>query len=215
MASARTLRPTHQTVGNIANVAVSGNAVLQQAATSNRTRVVDATSLVVRGGVGATTQRSEDLLQAVTRGGTHGAVLDHAGDFTGGAGALVEARVSAVVGLHETGVHDTVVGGWGANASVGLLHDDGEDEALVDAGRLGDRLNGGLEVGGFLVGVVFLAEALARLGDDVLQVGCPHAVEVLPLVERRPAFGGLAVAEEGLHVSAAVGDAGAGASRAA
>lgn len=212
MARARALRPAHQTVGNIANVAVSGNAVLQQAATSNRARVVDATSLVVRGGVRATAQRSEDLLQAVTRRGTHGTVLDHAGDFAGRAGALVEARVRAVVGLHETGVLDAVVGGWGAHASVGLLHDDGEDEARIDAGGLGDGLNGGLEVGGFLVGVVFLAKALAGLGDDVLEVGRPHAVEVLPLAEGGPAFGGLAVAKEGLHVSAGVGDARAGAS---
>ena len=49
--------------------------------------------------------------------------------------------------LHETRIFDTVVGGDDADAAVGLLHDDGEDEASVDAGGGRDALDAALDVG--------------------------------------------------------------------
>lgn len=49
--------------------------------------------------------------------------------------------------LHQTWILDAVVGGDDAHASVGFLHDDGEDEAGVDTGGGRDALNGALDVG--------------------------------------------------------------------
>lgn len=194
---------------------MGGDAVLQEAAGGDGARVVHAGSLVELGDTAAA-DLGEELLEAVARGGAHGAVLDHALDRVLGAGVDVVAGVVAVVRLHHAGVGDAVVGGGGADAAVGLLHGNGEDEAGVDAGGLGDVLNGGLEVGTLRRRVVGLAEAGARLGDDVLEVGLPHGVEAGPLILRGPARGGVAIAEESLDVALAAANvdaarAGAGA----
>jgi hypothetical protein len=89
--------------------------------------------------------------------------------------------------LHQTWVLHAVVGRRDADAALGFLHHDGEDEALINAGRLSNGLNGGLDVGGLLVGVVVLAELCARDGNDGHVVG-PHGVKVNPVALRRPAL---------------------------
>lgn len=45
------------------------------------------------------------------------------------------------MGLHEAWVNDAVVGCWGANAAIGFLHYDSEDEASVNASGFGNGLN--------------------------------------------------------------------------
>lgn len=112
----------------------------------------------------------------------------------------------AVVGLHEAWVLDGVGGRWGAHAAVGFLHDDGEDEALVDAGGLGDGLDGGLQVCVFGCGVVVDVPLRAGICGDVL-VCFPECVEGEPGGLCRPAGGGLAVAEVGvvLHLGREAG----------
>lgn len=75
--------------------------------------------------------------------GAVGAVHDHAPDGGGRAGhAGVGAAAGSVVVLHQAWVADRG-GGRGegvvdADAAFGLLHDDGEDEARVDARGVGD-----------------------------------------------------------------------------
>lgn len=82
----------------------------------------------------------------------------------------------AVVRLHQAWVFDGVGGCWSAHAAVGFLHDNGEDEALVDAGGLGDGLDGGFEVCVFGCGVVVDVPLCARICEDVL-VCFPECVE--------------------------------------
>lgn len=176
------------------------NAILQQTRGSNRARVVHAGRLVELADAAACL--GEKLLEAVAVGGARRAILDHADDLRRRARADIVAGVSAVVRLHQTGIGDAVVCGWGADAAVGFLHDDGEDEALVYSGGLGDGLDGRLEGFAFLVGVVFLSEALAGLVDDVGEVGGPHGLKVNPLGLFGPALGGITVSEEGLDVLA-------------
>lgn len=58
-----------------------------------------------------------------------------------------------------------------ADAALGFLHDDGEDEAWVDAGGLGDGLDGGVDVFDLIGRVVFLLELSAGFAEDLLVVG--------------------------------------------
>jgi len=59
--------------------------------------------------------------------------------------------------LHESWVEYRVFGCDDADTARGLLHNDGQDHARVDAGGGGDGLDGGLHVGEFGVGVVWHA----------------------------------------------------------
>ena len=147
-----------------------------------------------------------DLEVAVTRRragglGAEDAVVDHLLDLALGAvlGRGPRRRHRGVAGalarvvLEHARVDDGVLGGGDADAALGLLHDDGEDEAGVElaaAGGLGDgRLQLvvlGVAVGGHAVGAALL---------DERQVGAPHAVEARhPLVHGGPAGAGRAVA---------------------
>lgn len=64
--------------------------------------------------------------------------------------------------LHKARVSDPEVGGRGADTAAGFLHDDGEDEAVVDEGLLADlldRVPDGADFGAGVVGHVELGGA--------------------------------------------------------
>lgn len=108
-----------------------------------------------------------ELLQAVSGRSTLGAVADHLEDA-----ALGVARVErdTGVGLHDAGVADAVVRGADADVAAGLLHDDAEDDAAVDAGLGGDLLNGSLDEGDF-AGAVVEGHQGGVLGPEGLVAG--------------------------------------------
>lgn len=109
---------------------------------------------------------SESLLESVTAtsdaDSAVGAIHDHASDGIGWARhSCVSAAVGAVVILHQAGVADSSVWGNGvvdADAALGFLHDDCEDEARVDTGGLSDRLDGGVDLFDLVWGVVVFLE---------------------------------------------------------
>lgn len=173
IAVACTEGPAQETVGNVRDVAVRSDALTQVPRGSDRARVVAAGSLVV-GRDAAAALLSETLLQTIASSGTLGAVLDHLQDLALRAWALhigtVVAGAGAVVALHETRVVDAVVGCRDTDTAVAFLHDDGQDEARVDAAGLGDRVDAVLDVVDFLVGVV---------GDIPLSTARPHDLAVV------------------------------------
>lgn len=125
-------RAACEAVGNIGDVRGSGAVGVAEIARGvDAARVVDTSSAVDALGAGAA-DLAENLLETVAGGGSHGTGADHADDGGLGAGVHAKARVLAVVILHEARVVVAVVGGPHADASVGLLHDDGEDEAGVN-----------------------------------------------------------------------------------
>lgn len=82
------------------------------------------------------------------------------------------------MGLHEARVEDGVLGCDDADAACGFLHDDGEDEARVDAARGGDLLDAGFHLGDFGAGVVGDAPLRAGVFHLGLVVGEPGVVVV-------------------------------------
>ncbi len=126
--------PARETVGNVAGVAAGavGAEVVGDVA-----RVVHAGGAVKRRDVAAA-GGVEALRQAVAVVGAGRALADHR--LNGAAGtrrldvAVVVAGAGAVVVLHQARVAVVVAArGVDANAAGRLLHDDGEDEAVVDA----------------------------------------------------------------------------------
>ena len=202
VALARGADPAGQTVGNVAGVAVSGNAVLEVSARGNRATVVNASSLVEAGDVAVASVPVGSLVDAVGEtvagAGTGSAVGDHLGDGRLGArvgnDAVVVAGSGPVMVLHQPRVSDAVVGGGDADAATGLLQDDGKDESVVDTGLLGHLLDGVPDVTDLLAGVLGLAEpgAGAEHGDLVV---VEHVVEGNPLALSRPTRRDLAVAQ--------------------
>ena len=78
--------------------------------------------------------------------------------------------------LHQSGVSNSIVGGRHSYAALGFLHDNRQDEAVVDAGRLCSGFDGVVDVTDFLGGVVGLAELSAGLEHEGF-VGVEHVVE--------------------------------------
>ena len=78
--------------------------------------------------------------------------------------------------LHQSRVSDSIIGGRHSDTALGFLHDDGQDEAMVDAGRLCGGFDGVVDVTDFLGGVVGLAELSARFEHEGF-VGVEHVVE--------------------------------------
>lgn len=81
-------------------------------------------------------------------------MLDHGGGAGSCLAAVLVAGALASVALHETSVHDTVVGGLDANAALAFLHNNCKDESSVDASFAGDRLDASVNVACFVVRVV-------------------------------------------------------------
>lgn len=156
-----------------------GDTVSQVPARGDRARVIHAGGDVVLAIVAGPGLRDE-LLQPRAVGRAISAVLDHTGDLGAGAWVLdVAAAVAgpgAVVALHETRVLDAIVGGRSADATVALLHDDGEDEAGVDASRCTDSLDCSPHTLVLRVLVVGDTELRTRVGQDI-KVGIEPARE--------------------------------------
>ncbi len=200
--------PAKQTVGNVRSVAVSGDAGAQVTVGGNRAGVVAASSLVVRSSIARATVGGDELLQPITIGSTHGTITDHLLDLGGWARVLdctVDvAATLAVVGLHETGVDDAVVGGVDAGTAVALLHNDSQDEAGIDAGLAGDLGDGGLDVGHLALGIIGNTPLGAGRAHDPL-VALKHIVKGgNPVGNGGPSIGDLAVTakDSGVKVAA-------------
>ena len=141
--------PTSQPVGDIRRITMRGNPTLEPGAAVDAARVVETGALVEDVLAVAGRARVPGVVhalgQAVAGVGSGGALADHGGDDVVGARvldpAVVVAGAGAVVALHDARVADAVVGRRGAHAAAALLEDDGEDEAVVDAGLVGDLLD--------------------------------------------------------------------------
>lgn len=177
---------------------MSGNALTQVAVASNRARVVQSGSHIVLAHV-IGTSLGDELLETVAAGCSRGAIFDHLGDLAGRARVLdvaVVARSTAVVALHQTRIDHAVVGGWCAHAAVTLLHNNGENEAGIDAGRVGDGLDGAGDVVHLVVGVVGDVPLSAGGGHDIL-VCFEHVIKGRhPVAHRRPTVRHLTISTE-------------------
>lgn len=103
--------PASESVGNIGSVAVGASETVVQVAVVDRSavvhtggRIVRTGTLVVDGGRGL----GKGLLQAISRSCSVGTVLDHSVDGRIGARVDAGAVASAVVGLHEAGVANSL-----------------------------------------------------------------------------------------------------------
>lgn len=112
------------------------NTILQLASAGDGSRVVDARS-TVKGRHVAAAGLVEAVGEPVARGSTSCALANHLVNRRRWARvldvAVVVARGFAVVVLHQARVAHAAVCCRGADTAVRLLHDDGEDEAVVDA----------------------------------------------------------------------------------
>lgn len=129
------------------------DAVLEVARVRDGARVVEARCAVKRRDV-AVALAVERLREALALGRAGRALGDHLVYGTRRArilyASVVVARGLAVVVLHQARVAHAVVGRLDAHAAARLLHDDGQDEAMVDArrrsGLLDAVINGALDV---------------------------------------------------------------------
>lgn len=189
VAFGRSANPTGKTVGNITGVAVGSDTVLELSSGGDGARVVDSSS-AVEGRDVATARLVDAVGETVTRVGSGGTLKDHLVDGLVGARVLDPAVFVAggftVVVLHQTGVADTVVGGVNANAATRLLHEDGENETVVDtSGGSGllDTIPDSSDLGARVVG---LAEPATRVEHGVLVV-VEHVLEAHPAALGGPA----------------------------
>lgn len=196
--------PAHQPIRNVRRITMRRRPLLQLP-----TAVNDAAVVVPRAPVVGLRELHIVLIRAGDRAGqavalprARHAIGDHAQDLLVGARRLGfavagVAAMRAFVVLHDAGVAHGSVGGHargGAHAAFRFLHDHGEDEAVVDARRVGDRLDRvveGLAFGGAQVG--FVVDGVAAARYDVL-VYRPQVVEAEPLEAGGPAGGGGPVA---------------------
>lgn len=90
--------------------------------------------------------------------------------------------------LHKAGVSDTVVGGGGSDATLGLLEDNREHKSGADLSLGRNLVDSPLNVVDLLVRVVGTpAVPAAGVLEDVL-VGVPELIEGAPLAQGRPAL---------------------------
>ena len=188
-------RPSGETVSDVGGVAGGASEAVVEVGVVDGARVVLASSGVEGASVAASTAKvalglGEKLLETVTVDSTSGTITDHLEDHLVAATACRRARAGAVavVGLHESGVADTVVGGRSANTANALLHHYGKNEAVVDARLGGDRLDGAADGGDLLLGVVD-APAVPDAGVLHGVVVCvPELIEAAPGSVSRPAL---------------------------
>ena len=136
---------THEPVGNGLNIGSRSTNGVVEIVLVHRPRVVAAESLVV-----VVVPRIQ-LLQAISGRGTFGTVANHLENAALGV-ARVECDTS--VGLHDTRVSDTVVGGTDTDVAAGFLHNDAKNSAGIDAGLGGDLVDGSLDEADFAGAVV-------------------------------------------------------------
>lgn len=133
----------------------------------NRARVVQPSSRVVGTSSAASAAKlglgtGKELLKTVSVNGASGAIADHLNDpvIATATNTSISTSTIAVVGLHKARVANAIVGGRGADTTNRLLHDDSEDEAVVDASLARDLLDSGVDIGNLLLGVVDGAPAV-------------------------------------------------------
>lgn len=114
---------------------MSGNTVLELAGAGNGSRVVNSGSAVK--GRDITSAGLVDAVgKTITIVGTSSAFANHLVNGVGWARvanitALIASSTSVVV-LHQAGIANSIVGGGSSNTSARLLHDDSQDEAVVN-----------------------------------------------------------------------------------
>jgi hypothetical protein len=188
-ASARGETPALQTVGDIRGVAWSAAEPVIEVAVVGGPAVVEARSGIegLRIRVAELRLRlADELLEPGAGGGPGSAIGDHLVDLGLWARRDAGAGTAAVVGLHEARVDDAVVGGGHAHAALALLHHDGQNEALVDAGGAGHLLDGALDAGDLtrrVVGAPGVPPAGVRHGGGI---GRPEVVPGAPDGHVRP-----------------------------
>lgn len=202
--------PASEPVSNVSSVAGSASKAVVQVVVVDRAAVVKTSSSIVS--PSATVAKlaggaRKGLLDAITIGSTRGTVTDHEEDLVGRARVNAVAAARPVVGLHKTGVEDAVVGSWDTDAALALLHDNGEDEAVVDASLSRDLLDGAVDVVDLLLGVVSAPAVPAAGLLHQGQVGGPELIERAPGLNGGPASTGRAVT---LVEGVLVGDGGGG-----
>lgn len=169
----RSMDPSCETISNIGGVALGSNAVTQVARCINGTRVIDPGRLIERCGI-VGVRLVDALSKAIPGVGASTTVANHPSDD------LLRARhldlpmaitcAGTIVILHQARVSDAVVGGRGTDTPTRLLHNDGQDEAVVDAGLEGDLLDGIIYGADFKAVVVDLLEPMARAKHQGLVV---------------------------------------------
>lgn len=101
-------------------------------------------------------------------------------------GTVFVAGTGSVVALHQTRVDDTIVGGLDTHTTIGLLHNDGQDETSVNTAGGSNCFDGLLHIGVLVVGVIRHAELSTARGHDS-RVGLEHIVKGGdPLGDRGP-----------------------------
>ena len=151
----------HEPVGDGLDISSGGADGVVEVGLVHGSGVVPAEGLVVVVVAGV------ELLEAVAGRGALGAVADHLEDAALGV-AVVEGDTG--VGLHDARVADAVVGGADADVAPGFLHDDAEDDALVDAGLRADFLDGLFDEADF-AGAVVEGHQGGVLGPEGLVAG--------------------------------------------
>ena len=189
--------PAREAVGNVHGVAGGAGEAVVEVGVVDGAAVVQTGGGIVRAAAGVAELgggAGVGLLEAVAVGGAGGAVADHLDDLVLGAGVDAGAGAGAVVGLHEARVDDAVVRGGRAHAALALLHDDGQDEAAVDARLARDLLDGRVDAVDLVRRVVGApAVPAAGLGHE-RRVGGPELVVAAPVHVRGPAGAGGTIA---------------------
>ena len=152
---------SHEPVGNRLNISTGSANRVVEIILVHGARVIPAESLIV------VAVSLIQLLQAVPGRSALGAVANHLEDAALG---IVRVEGDAGVGLHDARVPDAVVRGPDADVAAGFLHDDAQDDALVDAGLGADLVNGFLDEVD-LAGAVVEGHERGVLGPEGLVAG--------------------------------------------
>ena len=150
MAASGGKEPALETVGNISNIAVGAATAVVEVAEGSGAGVVGAGSDVVGPGVLGTSDLDtlgQGSSETVTRRGTDDTILDHLINHGVGTRVDTSAGAGSVVGLHKTGVADTVACGASTNATLAFLHDNRKNESSVNQGLVGVLLDSLLDAG--------------------------------------------------------------------
>lgn len=179
-------------LGNVTGIAVSSNTVLELPRVRNGARIVNSGRAVKRRDVPAT-RLVHAAGEAIARVSTGSTLTNHLVNSRGRArvldAAVVVASAVAIMVLHEAWVTHPPVGSRGTNATVGFLHHDGEDEAVVNPRGIGGLLDGVVDGTNLFSAVVGLRGVLVAAGPQHL------ALVIVEHVRKRDpaAFGGPAL----------------------
>jgi hypothetical protein len=181
-ASAGSGGPASKTVGNVRGVARGGRSDAKVTRRVDGARVVDTGSTVISldGGVSGLVEAVGETVTSLSSSST---LADHALDLRQRArvldSAVAVAAGSTIVVLHKTRVGDGEARGRHTDTAGGLLHDDGEDESVVNVSSKSSFVNGGADVLNFSGGVIGNI-ILRAAGTHGRFVGSEHVVEGHP-----------------------------------